>query len=132
MKHFTLLVALFVACAPVAAPVPDPEPSIAGVRFEATSTSGEVVLTLHNGTDAPIGFNLCSSRLERREGTVWTHIPTGEMCTMEIRSLPAGETARFEKTLPAKLAGGVYRYTTIVDLPNDERLVLATEPFSRP
>ena len=86
------------------------------LRAERLS-SGQIRLTLHNGSSAPVGYNLCTAVLERESGTTWSQVRTDEVCTMEIRSLPAGESATFDKTLPSALQPGSYRYVANVESP---------------
>ena len=91
----------------------DVDPRIATLTvFNTTTSAQQVRLTLHNGSAASIGYNLCTAVLEHETGTTWSQVRTGEMCTMEIRSLPAGQSTTFDKTLPADLQRGNYRYLT--------------------
>jgi len=58
-------------------------------------------------------------------------VPTDEVCTMEWRTLPAGQDATFEKRLPDNLPAGEYRYVTAVEIPlGSERVDIATAPFA--
>jgi hypothetical protein len=77
--------------------------------------AGRVLLRLTNGSRDAVGYNLCSSSLQRRSGSTWQTQPTGEMCTMELRTLQPGASATFEKTLPTDIAPGDYRYVTRVE-----------------
>lgn len=95
------------------------------VTLTAAQTGDRVLLTLRNGSAAPVGYNLCSSELQRRTGSGWDHVETGGMCTMEIRMLPAGESATFEHTLPSGSAAGEYRYVT-----RAEGAMVESNPFS--
>jgi hypothetical protein len=93
----------------------NPTQAAAPVELSAERDGTRVVLTLRNRSDSPVGYNLCSSSLQRRTGTTWRVVPTGEMCTMEIRELNAGGSATFEKTLPANAGRGEYRYVTTIE-----------------
>ena len=133
MKSFLLLLSLFAAaCTPVAsAPEPSPRPS--GRIFFSAERAGDTTirLALDNGSSSPIGYNLCSSELQRRATSGWTRVDTGEVCTMEIRSLNPGHDATFEKRLPARLAAGEYRYVTGVESPlGGSRVTLETNVFT--
>ena len=88
-----------------------------GVTLSAEAKGDEVVLTLTNQSAEPVGYNLCSSRLMRRSGETWTNVPTGVMCTMEIRTLAPGASDTFTHTRPSGLASGQYRYETRVEIP---------------
>lgn len=99
-----------------------------GVTLAAARTGDRVMLTLHNGSAAPVGYNLCSSGLQRATGGSWEAIETGDVCTMEIRTLDPGASATFEKTLPAGLPSGEYRYATNIDA-GETRTVAISNPF---
>ncbi|HXG59302.1 MAG TPA: hypothetical protein VNL91_09790 [Thermoanaerobaculia bacterium] len=131
MRPVAFLLAFAAACAPLAPPPGDvthPPP----VRLEATQPSGGAVrLTLVNESAAAVGYNLCQSRLQRRSGRDWTPVQTGEVCTMELRSLPPGQRAIFDKTLPPALPAGEYRYVTSVETPaGTPQRVLASQSFT--
>lgn len=116
-----LLFALSVACAPVTPPVTADVAVVNGVSFTAHDTGPNVVmLTLTNGSEQRVGYNLCSSQLDRKSGAGWERVETGDVCTMEIRSLDVGQSATFDKNLPAGLASGDYRYVTRVEIPAGE------------
>lgn len=125
-----VLTALLIACAPV---TPAPSTS-APIFFTAERVAaGRIRLALDNGSSAPIGYNLCTSELQRRSGTEWTAVPTDEVCTMELRTLDPGHDATFEKRLPSGLAAGDYRYMTRIESPVGGTMVsVATEPFQLP
>jgi hypothetical protein len=95
----------------------------------ARSGQSGVTLTLQNDSPGPIGYNLCSSSLQRRAGGTWENVETGQVCTMEIRNLDSGGTATFEQTLPSGIGAGEYRYVTIVDA-NGSRVEVASNPFN--
>jgi hypothetical protein len=117
----SVLFALFVACAPAPPPVTGDVAVVSGVSFTAHDAGPNIVqLTLTNGSDDRVGYNLCSSQLERKNASGWERIETGDVCTMEIRSLDVGQTATFDKNLPAGLASGDYRYVTRVEIPAGE------------
>jgi len=112
-----LLAAALAACAPVQSPDAGSPPAT-GVRLDAERTSPTAVrLRLQNGSSERIGYNLCVSALQRRDGGNWTAVRTDDVCTMELRILEPGGAATFDKTLPGGLAPGEYRYTTNVEMP---------------
>jgi hypothetical protein len=90
-----------------------------------------VHLTLHNESGGPIGYNLCTSALQRKLSDGWDPVETGEICTMEIRTLPNGESATFDKTLPDDTPVGQYRYTTSIET-NGNSVVVESAPFTLP
>jgi len=129
------LTAVFVACTTAPPDAPPPAPStIAGVRLSAERISAsQIRLTLDNGTQQPIGYNLCHSALHRRSGSTWEPVSSGEICTMELRTLNPGADATFEKTLPSGLPMGDYRYSTNVESPlSTQQSAVTTEPFHLP
>lgn len=102
------------------------------VRLTAERTKpGTILLTLHNDSANTVGYNLCTSALQRRSGSEWTAVPTGEMCTMQILDLPPGGKATFEKSLPSGLGRGEYRYVTSVEKqPEAAQVVIASDAFT--
>src|SRR3712207_6165955 len=76
----------------------------AGTVFSTDTTAyapgAEVVLTLRNGNDHSLQYNLCSSQLYwQRDG--WESVSEDRVCTRELRILGAGETATFTVELPS-------------------------------
>jgi hypothetical protein len=135
MRFTALLLALvLVSCAPVVTP---PQSGSGDARAELVTLSTERVATdrvrliLQNGYNGPVGYNLCSSGLERRSGASWQPVPTDEVCTMEIRTLPGGQDATFEKRLPPSLSAGEYRYVTSVEIPFPGQMTRIASPGFR-
>jgi len=117
MKKFSAFLFLLLAGCATTASGP------AAVTLNAAKTGERVTLTLRNDATAPAGYNLCSSTLQRNEGGTWANVPTDEMCTRELRSLEPGDTATFQKTLPAGASAGEYRYATTVHVSEQGREV---------
>lgn len=87
------------------------------VTLSAEQKSANVVhLRLTNGSDSPIGYNLCASALERQDDT-WTQMPSDIMCTMELRTLSSGATATYEREIREAITPGTYRFRTSVESP---------------
>lgn len=127
----TLTVLLFTAC--TVAPPPQTSDAVpAGVRLEAgPAAGGNVQLTLHNDSGAEVGYNLCSSRLERLEASSARNVPLDIVCTMELRRLAPQTTAAFTHTLPAGLQPGQYRFVTNIESPlGATQATVASEPFT--
>ena len=105
---------LLVACGPSIQG--EGEGDAVSLRAEpSTAAPGDTVeLILANRSDATLGYNLCSSGMERRTGTNWAPVPSDRMCTMELRMLPPGESARFPIGLDSDLSAGEYRFVTTV------------------
>jgi hypothetical protein len=101
------------------------------ITLMAARTDRTVRLTLSNESSGPIGYNLCTSALQRRTAGKWNGVETGDICTMEIRTLQKGGIATFDKTLPEDTVSGEYRYATNVDS-NGSPMVVASDPFVIP
>lgn len=91
-----------------------PEPSDE-ISLEAApqqvNAGATVQLTLVNGTEQSLGYNLCTSTLQTGGGS---EIQTDRVCTMELRMLEPGETTTYPYDLPGVLEDGSYRFTTSV------------------
>jgi hypothetical protein len=100
-------------------------------RAPESLRAGETItLTLRNGTSEQVGYNLCTSALERESGGAWAPVPTDRMCTMELRTLEPGAEADYPYELPTSLAAGRYRLSAGVTMMGSrEQRVVATEPF---
>jgi hypothetical protein len=90
-----------------------------GVRLEveppAPTAGGAVTLVLHNDVADGVGYNLCTSRLEREGAVGWDPVPEDRVCTLELRLLAPGAEDRFEVRLPPDLSPGTYRYSTSIE-----------------
>ena len=117
MKTMAVMLAAMMACSTVPDANQSAPSTVGGVALTAEATGSEVRLKLTNQSAEPAGYNLCSSRLVRRSGDTWTNVPTGVMCTMEIRTLAAGASDTFTHTLPSSATAGEYRYETRVEMP---------------
>ncbi|HEU5481936.1 MAG TPA: hypothetical protein VFU80_02425 [Sphingomicrobium sp.] len=71
-----------------------------------------MTLTLSNGSDRQVGYNLCNSALQTSAGRP---VPSGRICTMELRTLEPGRTATYSYELPVNMAEGSYRFLTQVE-----------------
>jgi hypothetical protein len=93
-----------------------------------------VTLLLRNETPHQIGYNLCASALEHRSGTSWRTEPLEGVCTLELRIVPPGQVARYERKLPTNIAGGEYRFRTSVETPENPATPglgwIFSEPFT--
>ena len=128
MRSLSFLAALTItACTNVPPPAPPT------VLLHAERVSPDVIrLTLDNGASQPIGYNLCPSELQKRSVSGWVRVETGEVCTMEQRTLNPGHDATFEKRLPSNLTPGDYRYVASIENPlGTPQTLVATEPFTQ-
>lgn len=134
MRSIFLSALLLAACTqPIPLPPPPggPLPPIGAVTLTAalpvTTAGSTMVLTLANGSQQTIGYNLCTSSLETASGAP---VPTGLVCTMELRTLQPGGTASFNYPLPANLADGRYRFSTNVErMPAGDRGTVTSNTF---
>ncbi|MGH9457099.1 MAG: hypothetical protein ACRD2J_05600 [Thermoanaerobaculia bacterium] len=111
-----LLIALLPACA-MGPQVSQAE--LDAVTLVAEPAGGDTIrLTLTNGSMQSVGYNLCASALQRREGSVWMPVESDVVCTLELRTLAPSESTTYDQTIPdGGLEPGVYRYTTSIEIP---------------
>ena len=71
------------------------------------SPGDEVLLTLRNVYGQPIGYNLCSSQLQRSVNDAWEPVQEDRICTLQLETLEPGEVDTFSVSLPDTLAEAV-------------------------
>ena len=86
----------------------------------------QVTLSLENHKDQEVGYNLCTSSLQRQAGDTWERPEaadsdidndgTRDACTLELIHLEPDEETSYEKRLPIDLEEGTYRYQDSVVL----------------
>jgi hypothetical protein len=114
MIRWIPLLVLLAACASPGETTSDPW--LALTVAPAAPVPGEAVtLTLSNQTAWPVGYNLCTSWLERDSAGTWEPVPEDRVCTMELRMLDPGGESQDQVQLPATLSAGSYRYTARVE-----------------
>ncbi|WP_224247387.1 immunoglobulin-like domain-containing protein [Hyalangium gracile] len=77
-----------------------------------------VQLVLQNQGLRKVGYNLCTVRVERRQGIEWAYAPhlgEAEACELMLHTLEGGEQAQGTLRLPAQLQAGEYRIVHDVD-----------------
>jgi hypothetical protein len=94
-----------------------PETAAAGARVE---------LILENRSSADVGYNLCTSALERVVNGSGQPVPSDRACTLELRILTPAQTARYTIALPAALTAGEYRWVTRVERMSSGDMVSVT------
>jgi hypothetical protein len=102
------------------------------VAPEAVGAGDQVMLTLVNRSDGDLGYNLCPAVLDRREGGEWVEerLRPAEVCTMELRVLPAGDSSTYHHTVPSALRAGEYRFRVGIEAPlSGGRVEVASGPF---
>ena len=96
----------------------------------ALQAGDTATIILRNNSNVTLGYNLCPTALERKDGEAWQAIPSDRMCTMELRMLEPGQEARYQYPLPGNLIAGEYRFVTGVNrMPAGDAIGVATEPF---
>lgn len=97
----------------------------------ASAAPGDsITLTLTNGTSTQIGYNLCTTGLERQQGSGWEAVPSDRVCTMELRTLEPGQQTSYRSTLPDPLPPGDYRaFTTVEMMGAGDRVTVRTDTF---
>jgi hypothetical protein len=109
-----LPILLLSAC--VSAGEPDRDPGLSLTIEPAVAAAGQpVTLILNNQTPWPLGYNLCTSLLERESGGSWEPVPEDRICTMELRLLAPEAESREQIELPSALDPGSYRFSTNVE-----------------
>ena len=102
---------------------PDSEPPSLMTTDRATYSGGsQVAFRLTNRTGAAFGYNLCNSRLERRDGEGdWRAVmgSLAEMCTAELRTLLPGQSVTYAFKTQPKFRPGSYRI--VADLHDPRR-----------
>ena len=101
----------------------DLDPSLSPARSDRTLstdrtryTAGAVaVIRLRNATSGELGYNLCTSSLERGVPAGWEPVANDRPCTRELRILAPGAVATYEQRLAPELANGNYRFRASVE-----------------
>jgi hypothetical protein len=132
MRRFTLPLFLVLVAACDSPFGPDDE----GVTFvvEAASFSIDEMIRgeLRNESQDGIGYNLCFSGFELKQGRSWTPAAPlhgfGIACATIQLGLAPGRSAPFAVRLPAGLTSGTYRIATEVETPKG-RSERVTRPF---
>lgn len=131
MRCLSSLVAVSVSCGLVT----DESKASPGIKLVVSPTALTVTDTLHlslsNASTAPAGYNLCLVSLDRRDADRWATVPWGRACTLELRTLRPGQTARSVVVLPGSVGPGTYRVRTGIEWPlNDGQREVVSEPFT--
>ena len=125
-----LSVALFCACAQANSPDGAGESVTLTVEPDRAEPGDSVVLVLDNASAGALGYNLCTSQLERHDGGEWRAVPSDRVCTMELRVLMGGGEVRYPIELSPDLEPGEYRFTTRVEPQEPGAMVsVASQPF---
>ena len=102
---------------------------------ETYAPGQELSLRLGNESIEALGYNLCFSTLQRREGEEWAAVPRPEtapreLCAASQSGLAPGGSTSSVRTLAAWLPEGEYRYLTNVEWRwNGERMDVVSNTF---
>lgn len=131
MRTIAFLTAvLLCACGPSLQSEGQAADPILRVEPGTPSAGDTVTLVLDNRSPHSVGYNLCTSVLERSSGAGRQAVPSDRVCTMELRTLEPGQRARYSMEVPEGLAPGEYVYLANVEvLDTGERRAVRSEPF---
>ncbi len=103
-------------------------------RDRSTYQPGDAaMLTLANRTDAEVGYNLCLSQLQVRDGMQWMRRDVEQGCILVQRTLQPGDHTTYAYQLPEQHAESrMHRLQTTVGIQTDEmgERTLHTKPFT--
>ncbi len=124
-KMFFILAFGIAACSARPNGTADVELRVEPTTLQAGDTA---TLILRNNSSVTLGYNLCPTALERKDGEMWQAIPSERMCTMELRMLEPGQEASYRYGLPTDLVAGDYRFVTGVNrMPDGDGTGVASE-----
>jgi hypothetical protein len=87
-------------------------------------------ISLRNRTARSLGYNLCASARERREGSSWTRIEVLRLCPDAYFELPPGAEATHPEPITPDWRPGTYRMvTTVVVLGTERRGEVVSSTF---
>jgi hypothetical protein len=123
----TLLFLAVLGCQQTTAPS-DPDPGLGAGDPDRVLTTDQgsypagatASLRLKNPFSQALGYNLCSSVLERHSDGAWrtAESESDRVCTMELRTVQPGGTATYNRPLSSRLPAGDYRFRTTVEKMN--------------
>lgn len=120
---------LWGACTPMSSESP-PADLVLRVAPATVEPGDSVTLVLVNESSGAIGYNLCTSALQRQSGGEWQRVASERVCTLELRTLEPGNEDDYTLTLPEDLAAGEYRFITSIErMATGDRVGLTSEPI---
>ena len=131
-----VLSALLAACSQPAGSEPaGPQGVELAVRAAPVRAGDTLWAELRNTGAGTVGYNLCSLGVERMEVSGWRPVEpdfTLAPCLDRLYTLEPGESAPTFRVLPAGLAAGSYRLSTVVwaGVGMDTRGTVRTRPFN--
>jgi hypothetical protein len=131
-----VLAALLAACSPPTGSEPVRLDGVElAVRAAPVRAGDTLWAELRNAGTGTVGYNLCSLEVERMEVSGWRPVEpnfTLGPCLDRLYTLEPGETAPTFRVLPAGMAAGSYRLSTVVwaGVGMDTRGTVRTRPFT--
>lgn len=131
-----VMAALLAACSdPTGGEPADPRGVELTVRAASVRAGDTLWAELRNTGAGTVGYNLCSLGVERMEVSGWSPVEpnfTLAPCLDRLYTLEPGESAPTFRVLPAGLAAGSYRLSTVVWAGTglDTRGTARTRPFT--
>lgn len=145
MMHRTLALLLTTALVACGGSGTDPlsplgssgDATVRGLRYEtdraAYSRNDEIVSQLVNASEHAVGYNLCTSALERRTGGGWAVVQRSpeRPCILPLYILRPGQTTTYREPASAVPSPGTYRLRAQVEAPlNNGTRHITTPPFT--
>ena len=129
MNNARLVAPVFTIAALACSPAFDAPPTLSQITLSVTPSvitpGGTAELELANGSPTSIGANLCPSTVERRDGSAWVLVATGQgvFCQMIEHVLAPGARYTGVKSLDPAVVAGTYRVRTSVVILSDHASV---------
>lgn len=118
----TLLLVLAFALAMVGCANPTPGTGPLAITLQAIpARDGSIMLNLRNSSGKTVGYNLCTSTLERNRAGVWEATGSERVCTLQIRNIAHGQSESYPYVPQPRLAPGEYRAITLIDVAGRQR-----------
>src|SRR5688572_3381202 len=95
MVRMLLLVPVF-ALAMAGCAIPTPGKGPLAITLQAVpARDGSIMLHLRNSSGKTVGYNLCTSTLERDRDGTWEPTGSDRVCTLQIRTIVHGESESY-------------------------------------
>lgn len=111
--------------------------TIPGLAYTTNRTAyarnDEIVSQLVNTSERDVGYNLCTSALERRTGSGWVVVRRNpdHPCILPLYILRPGQTASYRELASVVPSAGTYRLRAHVETPlNNGMRHITTNPFT--
>ena len=129
MNNARLLAPVFTIAALACSPAFNAPPTLSQITLSATPSvitpGGTAQLALANGSTTSIGANLCPITVERRDGSAWVRVASGQgvFCQLPEHILAPGARDTGMTSLDPAAVAGTYRVRTSVEILSDHAWV---------